>query len=386
MKVIHHPFLLQITLLLSSIHQSTCDDNNNNKNLRHKNSFGLESDFSVSEIGHSHQTILQSLSERMKPKNFFQLADDIHNITTTSSNGKREMIAVPPKQFFHLHHMKSGGTSLNQYLNCALTRATNYYSSQENTKLQLVKSKLSECNYGYFQECTQDPNHTCGKKFAVASYMEYCAPLAVTEQFGWYDADAITMLRNPVDRVWSMYRFQTKACFECKPLTEIYNIMDTQGLNATIGHGVCLAQLSNHITRNLQSSLNTQVDDWSQHDLDEMKVNDALHNLKNRFTVVGLLERLNDTLELFEYALPWLTKELDGSEKICEYPKANSSPRNNRCGEGNTHMELPNVPDEETRKAIEEHNLLDIQVYEEAVQHFEMQLKAMKMGKDYGLS
>jgi hypothetical protein len=48
--------------------------------------------------------------------------------------------------------------------------------------------------------------------------MSYCAPLKDLPAFQWdstkENIHAITVLRDPVDRVWSMFRFQTKGCYQ----------------------------------------------------------------------------------------------------------------------------------------------------------------------------
>ena len=88
------------------------------------------------------------------------------------------------------------------------------------------------------------------------------------------------------------------------------------------------------------------------------------------------------------YSFPWLSEkiEMDGdgnngntntNTRQCPFPHSNGSPKNNRCGENGGHWDLPNKPDDETRRVIEEHNLLDIKVYEAALQHFELQKLAM---------
>jgi hypothetical protein len=76
-------------------------------------------------------------------------------------------------------------------------------------------------------------------------------------------------------------------------------------------------------------------------------------------------------------AFPWLAEHVKESATNCSLPHANASPSNNRCGPGNTHWDLPPHPDEETRQAIIDHNHLDVQLYEAAVQHFELQKRAL---------
>lgn len=63
----------------------------------------------------------------------------------------------------------------------------------------------------------------------------------------------------------------------------------------------------------------------------------------------------------------------------CPLPHANASPSNNRCGAGNTHMPLPEEPDEHTRKLIIEHNKQDMAVYNAAVQMFALQRKILEL-------
>ena len=107
----------------------------------------------------------------------------------------------------------------------------------------------------------------------------------------------------------------------------------------------------------------------------------ALENLQRGFSVVGLLERLEESLALFSHVFPWMAERVDGSDRTCAFPHRNSSPRNNRCGPDGSHWELPDEPDEETRRVIEEHNRLDIRLYEAALQHFELQLMAVRQGE-----
>lgn len=75
----------------------------------------------------------------------------------------------------------------------------------------------------------------------------------------------ITVLRHPVDRVWSMYRFATKQCYKCHTLLDMYIAIDTAAAADTVQEDlhmysndedcskklVCIKQLVNHQTRNL---------------------------------------------------------------------------------------------------------------------------------------
>jgi len=143
--------------------------------------------------------------------------------------------------------------------------------------------------------------------------------------------------------------------------------------------GVCLPQLSNHITRNLQK--NIHVKDLDTIVLsDEERLADAIDSIQNRFTVVGVIEQLEETIKHFTYSFPWLSEQLKDSDDKCYFPHSNGSPLNNGCGEGGEHWPLPHKPDEETRRAIENHNRLDIKVYQAALDRFELQKTAMRLG------
>jgi len=346
--------------------RKTNTDNTNSTVILHN--FQLEED---------EASYLDSVAERMRPRPLFVDSDST-------------------KQFFHLHHMKSGGTSLSSWISCGLRRQAKI------TQQRITQYRLSECSYSTFQQCIKSPSHSCRKSIESSSVMTYCAPLAVTEIMDWNDADAITMMRHPVDRVWSMFRFQTKSCFKCNDLKTVYQDI-ADGNTSQYGTGVCLAQISNHLTRNLLTNLT--VDDLTHADYNDMseeqQVMNAIESIRYRFNVVGVLEQLNETIKQLGYTFPWIAEELqaeskddddddDGNENgnendgaksdiHCPFPHRNASPSNNHCGEHGSHWDLPHRPDEETWKLIEEHNQLDMAVYEAALEHFEVQKKAMSM-------
>jgi hypothetical protein len=409
-----------------------------------------------------------NLVERMKP-HFLQTGSD--------SGGNDSETSTPAKQFFHLHHMKTGGTSLSSFISCGIRRYTKLKQHALIPKTKIKNYRLSECSHSDYIHCISNPDAYCNARIEEATVMTFCAPLAVTDYFQWsgstdtsagdvadVDVDneenidiasstatsasitvptdiiespqssseaeveieiehsetnhkmntkpkqdqtkytpSVTMLRNPIDRVWSMYRFQTNHCYKCHSLIDVYKNIDNGNIDQ-YNTGVCVPQLSNHITRNLLTNLTI---DELNHDNSSMsedeKVKDAIYSIRNRFTVVGIIERLKESIELFSYSFPWLSVDIRTSEyfqdwdmhltgsgssisgigsgnkdpMICEYPHQNSSPSNNRCGENGSHMDLPAHPDEETKKAIMKHNLLDMQVYLAALDHFELQQRAM---------
>lgn len=203
--------------------------------------------------------------------------------------------------------------------------------------------------------------------------MSYCAPLKDLGVFDWdrtedYPVHALTVLRHPVARVWSMYRFQTKRCYQCKTLKEVYEQYDARGAHI-YEEDMCASQLMNHQTRNMLTKVEGTTD--------EEKVTQAIHDMENFFTFIGLTEEMEATATIAGKVFPWLAEHVNGTSRVCSFPHRNSSPSNNRCGPGGTHWDLPDHPDEETAELIRQHNQLDVQVYDAAVKHFELQKNAL---------
>lgn len=270
--------------------------------------------------------------------------------------------------------MKTGGTSIDSLLRCGLNRL-------QASKHHVPYYRLSECSQTMYQSCINDPEDRCRASVESSAVMSYCAPLFQSNQFGWTDADAVTVIRHPVDRVWSMFRFETSLCYKCMELKDYYAHIDNGTVEELYSDPVdavmCKAQLLNHQTRNLLTS--PMSEDFTEED----QVNEALYNMQNRFTVVGLTEELPLTAEMIGHAFPWLAEKVEGSSMECPLPHANASPTNNRCGpDRKSHWDLPPHPDEETQKIIIEHNQQDMKLYEAAVQHFEYQKRAMEMGEE----
>lgn len=297
--------------------------------------------------------------------------------------GKRTMV---PHQFLHLHHMKTGGTSIDRLLRCSTTRLT------KEANYDVPYFSIHECSRDRFKKCLNEPDNMCRPRMEKASVMSYCAPLKHLDEFNWWNGNndenpvkAFTVLRHPVDRVWSMFRFQTKNCYKCTPLKDIYNNIDN-GIDTGLDQQ-CLDQVQNHEVNNLLSTewdINVaDIDPEKNADIATEMVQQAVDNMKGFFTVVGITEELPATAEILGKAFPWMSldgeQEEHGTTTQCELPHANASPSNNRCGEGNTHWDLPDHPDEETRDLIAKHNTMDMELYEAAVSYFELQKKALDL-------
>jgi len=345
--------------------------------------------------------LLEKITEKLNPvelRFFGENGDaelEVGEVTAKNKDGKtwgeHQKRTMVPHQFLHLHHMKTGGTSIDRLLRCSMDRL------KKEANYDVPYYSIHECSRSRFSKCLTDSQNTCRDRMKKASVMSYCAALKYLDEFGWWHNNneenhvkAFTVLRHPVDRVWSMFRFQTKNCYECRELKDIYKQLDAgedTGLDK-----LCLDQIRNHEVNNLLSSEwpleVTQLDAENNEEHAELStqmIEEAIDNMKNFFTVIGITEDLPGTASILGMVFPWM--HLDGSEEYgttsqCALPHANASPSNNRCGEGATHWDLPSHPDQETMDLIIKHNPMDMELYEAAVSYFELQKKAFGMVDD----
>lgn len=351
--------------------------------------------------------LVEKIANKLKPSPLLFYSDeemeelDIHVSAVkkrVSNFGKKDVVEdtsprprMKPHQFLHLHHMKTGGTSIDRLLRCSMDRL------KRQAHYDVPYYSIHECSRNRFTQCLNQTENACRPYMKQAAVMSYCAALKYLEEFGWWhngneenSVKAFTVLRHPVDRVWSMYRFQTKNCYQCIPLKEIYEKIDNDedtGLDA-----LCLDQIRNHEVNNLLStefplkpSEIVDTDNNDEHaDVAERMVQESIDNMKNFFTIIGITEHLPETASLIGTVFPWM--DLDGKDEYgttsqCQLPHANASPKNNRCGEQRTHLPLPDQPDQETYDLIVKHNNLDMQLYEAAVAYFDLQQKAMALNE-----
>jgi len=320
---------------------------------------------------------------------------EIGEIKTTNKNdedkdenkrGEHQKRTMVPHQFLHLHHMKTGGTSVDRLLRCSMDRL------KREANYDVPYYSIHECSRTRFATCLTDSENRCRDFMEKASIMSYCAALKYLDEFGWWhdkneenEVKAITMLRDPVGRVWSMFRFQTKNCYKCKPLKEIYQQLEAgedTGLDK-----LCLDQIQNHQVNNLLSTewplevTEFDVETDEKHaGLSDKMIQEAIENMKDFFTVIGITEEIPATVSILGTVFPWM--DIDGSKEHgttsqCKLPHANASPSNNHCGEENTHWDLPDHPDQETHDLIVKHNAMDMKLYEAAVSYFALQKKAL---------
>eukprot|EP00548_Thalassiothrix_antarctica_P009333 CAMPEP_0194159214 /NCGR_PEP_ID=MMETSP0152-20130528/77704_1 /TAXON_ID=1049557 /ORGANISM="Thalassiothrix antarctica, Strain L6-D1" /LENGTH=523 /DNA_ID=CAMNT_0038868751 /DNA_START=58 /DNA_END=1629 /DNA_ORIENTATION=- len=333
----------------------------------------------------NEEQYIEYLSKKLTPQHL--------NTYPTSNYSEDNRTALQHHQFLHLHHMKTGGTSMNGLLQCAISR-----SRKTEKKEQIAYMNVQECSEERYRNCRDGADPKCRERINESAILSYCAPLMDLKSFGWAKNNfieegkqeeeealqdfslpnakphAVTVLRHPVSRIWSMFRFRTKSCYSCTPLIDVYKLIDANQTENMTHSTTCITQLLNHQTRNLVSSQH-EFDTLPDHEL----IEDALYNIKNYFTMIGLTEEMNDTAKMVGKVFPWMAETIPGSNLTCAMPHRNASPQNNRCGPNNTHWELPPHPDNETLAAIIAHNQLDMILYEQTVQQFHYQKVALDL-------
>lgn len=141
----------------------------------------------------------------------------------------------------------------------------------------------------------------------------------------------VTMLRHPVDRVVSLYRF---VCTE--PRHPLHRQVRDMSLEQFVASGLDADQVSNGQTRQVVGAPGRALD------ADDLEL--AWRRLSERFAAVGLQERFDESLVLFRRALGWRRPPV--------------YLRRNVTGGPRPHLTA------EARTAVAEHNPLDLELYE----------------------
>jgi hypothetical protein len=375
------------------------------------------------------------------------------------------------KQFMHMHHMKTGGTSMDNLIHCAISRQL-----QVNNNTAVQYSSMSECGSGVrrcmddlakqldasvvdnifyyndeegkpnmnapfdpadgeFEESVEDLN-VC--KTSDCGVMSYCASLHTVRTFGWKNVgeidrvlqhapihanpylvlfsvpDKITVIRNPIDRAWSMYRFTLNSCYDCKELKDVLKEVASGTFEGGREGGFnggkptphfqydpsdsCSTQMIGHQATNLLSSIDLyNVANDVRFPREQEIVEEAVKNLRESFTWIGLTDRLNESVDGFRQVFPFLAENLtqavlDMGEdfrarghpledpafslpneyvdtRSCPFPHDNGG-REPTCG--------TKEMDDETIQLILKLNNRDRAVYQAAVERFEIQQEVLQ--------
>ena len=345
-----------------------------------------------------------------------------------------------PKQFMHMHHMKTGGTSVDGLIRCALKRQEVLHNGTS-----ISYSKMSECGRGV-QNCMKtladELNATLTKnvfyrnnddgspiedspfdpsdditsinemnvcKSSESNVMSYCASLHTVRTFGWKDVDKITVIRNPIDRAWSMYRFRLNRCYKCQELKDVLKQVHNGTFVSSDApnflyepNNSCAAQLIGHQSTNLLSSVDLyNVANDVRFPMNAQIVEEAVRNLREEFTWIGLTDQLQASVEGFREIFPFLAENFNDATRAlqeefntrgeeledhsfslpegysddssCRFEHRNAG-RDPTCGT----TEL----DDETTQWIMKLNSRDMAVYRAAVERFGLQMEVLQEYKE----
>jgi hypothetical protein len=357
-----------------------------------------------------------------------------------------QLSAEAPKQFMHMHHMKTGGTSLDGLIRCSLQRqkdlndgtSINYNSMSEcGSRVKSCMSSLAKeldaqvvSNVFYRNdekgEAQIDKKHSFDPadetldlpvedlnvcKTSEANVMSYCASLHAVRTFGWKGVDKVTVIRDPIDRAWSMYRFSLNGCYKCMELKEVLR----QIANGTFStrrnregddpfvydpNDSCAVQMIGHQSTNLLSSVELYNAANDVRFLREKEiVEEAVRNLREEFTWIGITGEIVQSIDAIRTVFPFLAENLNDAakeaagimeksglavqdgfslpegyvDKGCPFEHRNAG-RDPSCGT----KEL----DEETISLIKILNNRDVAVYKAAVERFELQNEVLEEYRD----
>lgn len=238
-----------------------------------------------------------------------------------------------------------------------------------------------------------------------SNVMSYCASLHTVRTFGWKDVDKITIIRHPVDRAWSMYRFKLSSCYKCQELKDVlrkiengtytYGTIGEEEIIPNFVYGAsnsCAVQMIGHQATNLLSSIDLyNVANDVRFPREQEIAKEAVRNLRKEFTWIGITDRIQESIDGMRTVFPFLAENLTESvvslqdmfqrhderfglpedyvdESGCafEHRNAGSDPT---CGT----TELDN----ETIALIEKLNNRDVAVYKAAVERFELQMEVL---------
>ena len=339
-----------------------------------------------------------------------------------------------PKQFMHMHHMKTGGTSVDGLISCALRRQRELHdgNSINYNRMSECGSRVKTCmndlakslnstvveNVFYKNDANGAANRQISFdpadddvpiddlnicKTSEANVMSYCASLHAVRTFGWKGVDKITMIRNPIDRAWSMYKFSLNRCYKCEEMKDVLRKI-AHGTFTSRDHNEpnfvydpndsCAVQMIGHQATNMISSVDLyNVANDVTFPREQEIVNEAVRNLREEFTWIGITDKIQESVDGMRIVFPFLAENLSSmastvkelfassgeqvdllpagytDEKGCPFEHRNAG-RDPTCGT----TEL----DDETISLIQRLSGRDVAVYKAAVERFALQNEVLK--------
>ena len=400
----------------------------------------IEADFFVPLTSLERDTMKVILRKTLlDTKSALLMSTKGNNMAATSADRTLVLNPQQPKQFMHLQHNMTGSESVDLLIQCALDRQ----KSLGKSKQPLALNTISECdnlgtcmdalagklgavvvdNQFYYPDGDGQPimntkfdpadpklhipdtiRNACGT--ADSPVMGYCASLGAVKTFGWEGVDSIAMFANPVERTHRFYQRMAEECYDCQEMAGILKQIKGgtyQSKMAAAGAwprgtaynqaDTCAVQMIGHQATNLLSNqfLYNVANDAS-FPKDQEIAEEAVRNLREKVTWVGLYDRMDESIKGFQYVFPWLEDNLGGAAQRLQQEFA---VRGEKMG-GDTNFRLPanyhdthscifdhkpqdlhqcgtEEVDEEALYWIKQLNMRDLAVYKAAIEKFDIQ-------------
>jgi len=246
-----------------------------------------------------------------------------------------------------------------------------------------------------------------------SNVMSYCASLHAVRTFGWKGVDKVTMIRNPVDRAWSMYRFTLNRCYNCQEMKDVLRSVaegtfqshgsekdqrDSEHPNFVYSpNDSCAVQMIGHQATNLLSSIDLyNVANDVRFPKEKEIVEEAVRNLRDEFTWIGITDRIQESIDGMRAVFPFLAENLnEETSKLQDLLRTNgeqvddsrfSLPEDYTDSKGCPfeHRNAGKDPtcgtkemDDETISLIKKLSNRDVAVYRAAVERFELQMEVL---------
>ncbi|KAL7536860.1 hypothetical protein ACHAXR_007437 [Thalassiosira sp. AJA248-18] len=384
------------------------------------------------------QTLQETKAALIMTTTLGALPEDTKDNMLIATERTLALSATSPKQFMHLQYNQTGSDSIDSIISCALDRQSDMQSND------IKYSAISECDN--LKQCMNDLASLLGAELkgnefhhmgvdgkaldktkfdpadpklgiaaerrnacdtAESSVMSYCASLSAVRTFGWEDVDSIAMFANPIERTHRFYQLTAKECYDCQEMKDVLKSIKSGTFSRKKGAAQktkyrdddsCAVQMIGHQATNLLSnpSLYNIANDVSFPKEEEI-AKEAVKNLREKITWIGLFDRLEESIEAFQTIFPWMADNLNEEAKILEQEfakKGDHIGNDVNFGLPNDYNDNENCQfepeikdlytcgtkevDDETLHWIKELNTRDLAVYKAASERFDIQQEVLK--------
>ena len=343
------------------------------------------------------------------------------------------------RQFMHLENNGTGSEDVDRLMACALDRQNDWHEGtieyrgiREGNNARTCLRELAERSGATFsdEDNRLHGNGTAGEPaaesaagpgdaaFEVPGYiqspcgvaesnvMSYSTSLSNVATFGWQDVDSIAMFGNPVERLYRVYQRTAQECYDCRELAEVLRRIKSGNFSngdmrahstAYSPYDSCAAQMIGHQATNLLSSIELfNVANDVSFPMEREIVEEAVSNLREGITWIGLLDEMEESVAGFREIFPWLAVSLNAEVVLLaeEFAK-NGNPIGDDANFAlpEDHMDKNSCTfdqreekvtcgskevDEEALQLIEELNMRDLAVYKAAVEVFAIQKEVLE--------